>query len=118
MLEQAIELIGLLIGALRPGVTFGSVRDLGVDYLVRHGHPPHGYFERGWPAFGHQLNLGTTGPFVSEGESALVTPGMSLSLEIVVGTPATEGISHEECVIIHEDGVEGGGGRVQAQRWW
>jgi len=117
VLEQAVELIDLLVAALRPGVTFGSVHDLGVDYLVQHGHPPHGYFEGFWPAFGHQLGLGTTGPFVSEGETALVQPGMSLSLEIVVGTPATGGISHEECVIVHEDRVEVTTASCR-QRWW
>ncbi|HST39979.1 MAG TPA: M24 family metallopeptidase [Conexibacter sp.] len=117
VLEQAVELIDTLIAALRPGVTLGAVHDVGVEFLTSRGHPPHGYFEGFWPAFGHQIGLSTEGPFVSEGETAVVEPGMAMALEIVVGTPATGGISHEECVIVHADRVEviTAGCR---QRWW
>jgi Xaa-Pro aminopeptidase len=106
VLEDAVAFIHMLLDAMRPGVALGELNDLGTAFLTERGHPPHGYFEGFWPAFGHQLGLATEGPFITEGESATLEPGMVMSVEIVMGTPVTGGISHEECVIVTADGVE------------
>lgn len=106
VLEDAVMFVYTLLDAMRPGASLGALNDLGVAFLTERGHPPHGYFEGFWPAFGHQLGLSTEGPFITEGETALLEPGMVMSVEIVMGTPATGGISHEECVIVTEEGVE------------
>jgi Xaa-Pro dipeptidase len=106
VLEDAVAFVFAILDAMRPGVSLGALHDVGTAFLVERGHPPHGYFEGFWPAFGHQLGLTTEGPFITAGEPALLEPGMVMSVEIVMGTPATGGISHEESVIVTDDGVE------------
>jgi Xaa-Pro aminopeptidase len=106
VLEDAVRFVHTILAAMRPGVSLAALHDLGVEFLTERGHPPHGYFEGFWPAFGHQLGLTTEGPFITAGESAVLEPGMVMAVEIVMGTPATGGISHEECAIVTADGVE------------
>jgi len=106
VLEDAVVFVFTILDAMRPGVSLGALHDLGTAFLTERGHPPHGYFEGFWPAFGHQLGLTTEGPFITAGETAPLEPGMVMSVEIVMGTPATGGISHEESVIVTDDGVE------------
>jgi Xaa-Pro aminopeptidase len=106
VLEHAVEFVHAILAAMRPGVRLDELHDLGVAFLTERGHPPHGYFEGFWPAFGHQLGLATEGPFITAGETAALEPGMVMSVEIVMGTKATGGISHEECVIVTGNGVE------------
>jgi Xaa-Pro aminopeptidase len=106
VLEDAVKFVFHVVDAMRPGVSMDALHDRGVEFLTERGHPPHGYFEGFWPAFGHQLGLSTEGPFITAGEHAVLEPGMVMSVEIVMGTKATGGISHEECVIVGDDGVE------------
>jgi Xaa-Pro aminopeptidase len=117
VLEHAVAFVETLIGAVRPGVMHSQVHDLGVEWLVGHGYAPHGYFEGFWPAFGHQIGLTTEGPFIAAGENDPIQTGQVMALEIVVGTPETGGISHEECVVVTDGGTE----VITAscpQRWW
>ncbi|MGE4428248.1 MAG: M24 family metallopeptidase [Solirubrobacteraceae bacterium] len=116
ILEQAVEFIEAIVGRMRAGITVAELHAVGVEYLTSRGHPPHGYFEGFWPAFGHQMGMNTEGPFISGGVEATLEPGMVMAVEIVMGTPETGGISHEECVIVHADRVE-----VitdARKRWW
>jgi Xaa-Pro dipeptidase len=106
VLDDCVAFIHTLLGAMRPGVALSEIHRLGTEFLTERGHPPHGYFEGFWPAFGHQIGLSTEGPYITAGEEAVLEPGMCMSVEIVMGTPATGGISHEECVIVTADGVE------------
>jgi Xaa-Pro dipeptidase len=117
VLEHALEFVLTLVAAIRPGVTHAAVHDLGTEWMAAHGYAPHGYFEGFWPAFGHQIGLTTEGPFLAAGESDPIQAGQVLAIEIVVGTPQTGGISHEECVIVTETGTEL---ITQGcpQRWW
>jgi Xaa-Pro aminopeptidase len=117
VLEQAVELIDALIGAVRPGVSQEAVHDVGVAFLTERGHPPHGYFEGFVPMFGHQLGLTTEGPFVAAGATDPIREGQVLALEIVMGTPETGGISHEEVVIVHADHNEVLTASCP-RRWW
>jgi len=117
VLEQAVEFIDTLVGAVRPGVSQEAVHDVGVEYLTSHGHPPHGYFEGFVPMFGHQMGLTTEGPFVAKGSTDPIEVGQVLALEIVMGTPETGGISHEEVVIVHADHNEVLTASCP-QRWW
>jgi Xaa-Pro aminopeptidase len=117
VLEQAIEFVETLIAAVAPGVTHERVHDVGTAWMLDHGYPPHGYFEGFWHAFGHQMGLTTEGPHISPDETDPIVAGQVLALEIVVGTPETGGISHEEVIIVHEDENE----MITAscpQRWW
>jgi Xaa-Pro aminopeptidase len=117
VLEHAVEFIDTLVAAVRPGVTHEAVHDLGTAWMTEHGYKPHAYFEGFWPAFGHQIGLTTEGPFIAAQETDEIRVGQTMALEIVVGTPETGGISHEECVIVTETGTE----VITAscpQRWW
>jgi len=117
VLEQAIEFVETLIAAVKPGVTHEEVHDVGTAWMVERGYPPHAYFEGFWHAFGHQMGLTTEGPHISPGETDPIVAGQVLALEIVVGTPETGGISHEEVIIVHKDENE----VITAscpQRWW
>ena len=117
VLEQAIEFVETLIAAVRPGVTHEDVHDAGTAWMVEHGYPPHAYFEGFWPFFGHQMGLCFEGPMIAAGSTEPIAAGQVLALEIVMGTPETGGISHEEVVIVHADGTE----MITAscpQRWW
>ena len=117
MLEQAIEFVETLIGAVRPGVTHEAVHDVGTAWMVEHGYAPHAYFEGFWPFFGHQFGLCFEGPMIAAGSTDPILAGQVLALEIVMGTPETGGISHEEVVIVHPDHNE----VITAscpQRWW
>lgn len=117
VLEHAVEFIDTLIAAVRPGATHEQVHDIGTAWMVERGYPPHAYFEGFWPAFGHQMGLTTEGPFIAAGSTDAIVAGQVLALEIVVGTPETGGISHEEVIIVHEDRNE----VITAscpQRWW
>ena len=117
VLEHSVELIETLIEAVRPGVTHEAVHDVGTAWMVEHGYPPHGYFEGFWPTFGHQMGLTTEGPFIAAGATDPILACQVLAVEIVMGTPETGGISHEEVVIVHDDGPEvittG-----SPKRWW
>jgi Xaa-Pro aminopeptidase len=106
VLEHAVEFVETLIAAVRPGVTHEQVHDVGTAWMVEHGYPPHAYFEGFWPAFGHQMGLTTEGPFIAAGSTDPIVAGQVLALEIVVGTPETGGISHEEVVIVTDQGTE------------
>jgi ectoine hydrolase len=117
VLEDAIAFVRTILDAMRPGVTLAALHDLGVEFLLERGHPPHGYFEGFWPAFGHQLGLTTEGPFIAAGETAPVAEGMVMSVEIVMGTPVTGGITFEESVIVTGDGAELLTGSCPP-RWW
>lgn len=117
VLEHAVEFVMTLVGAIRPGVHHAAVHDLGTEWLVSHGYRPHAYFEGFWPAFGHQIGLSTEGPFLAAGETDPIQPGQVMSVEIVLGTPETGGISHEECVIVTETGTEVITSSCP-QRWW
>ncbi|HST39451.1 MAG TPA: Xaa-Pro peptidase family protein [Conexibacter sp.] len=103
VLQQAVDLIQTLIDTVRPGVTHAQVHDAGVAFLTERGHPPHGYFEGFVPMFGHQLGLTTEGPFVAASSTQPIEAGQVLALEIVMGTPETGGISHEEAIVVHPD---------------
>lgn len=117
VLEQAIEFVELLVDAVAPGVTHEAVHDVGTAWMVDHGYPPHAYFEGFWPVFGHHLGLSVEGPMIGAGHADEILPGMVLALEIVMGTPETGGIAHEEIIIVHDDRNE-----VLTtgcpQRWW
>lgn len=117
VLEHAVTFIDTLIAAVRPGVTHEQVHDLGTAWMVDRGYAPHGYFEGFWPAFGHQIGLTTEGPFIAAQEDDPIQAGQVMALEIVLGTPETGGISHEECVIVTESGTELLTGGCP-QRWW
>ncbi|OJU86025.1 MAG: hypothetical protein BGO11_08375 [Solirubrobacterales bacterium 70-9] len=117
VLEHAVEFIDTLIAAVRPGVTHEAVHDLGTAWMVERGYQPHAYFEGFWPAFGHQIGLTTEGPFIAAGETDPIQAGQAMSIEIVLGTPETGGISHEESFIVTEDGTEVITSRCP-QRWW
>lgn len=117
VLQQAVDLIDHLIASVRPGVTHAQVHDAGVAFLTERGHPPHGYFEGFVPMFGHQLGLTTEGPFVAASSTDPIAAGQVLALEIVMGTPETGGISHEEAIIVHEDRNEVLTAACPA-RWW
>jgi Xaa-Pro aminopeptidase len=117
VLEDCVSFVRTILDAMRPGVTLGALHDLGVAFLTERGHPPHGYFEGFWPAFGHQIGLTTEGPFIAEGETAELEPGMVMSVEIVMGTPETGGLTFEESVIVTDDGIELLTGDCPAV-WW
>ncbi|WP_320668965.1 M24 family metallopeptidase [Patulibacter defluvii] len=117
VLQQAVDLIDHLIATVRPGVTHAQVHDAGTAFLTERGHPPHGYFEGFVPMFGHQLGLTTEGPFVAAGSTAPIEVGQVLALEIVMGTPESGGISHEEAIIVHEHHNEVLTASCPA-RWW
>jgi Xaa-Pro aminopeptidase len=117
VLEQAVEFVETLVAAIRPGVAHEAVHDLGTAWLGERGYPPHAYFEGFWPAFGHQIGLTTEGPYLAAGETAPIQAGQAMSVEIVLGTPETGGISHEESIIVTAEGAE----TITAacpQRWW
>jgi Xaa-Pro dipeptidase len=117
VLEHALGFVEALVAAIKPGVSHESVHDLGTEWLVERGYKPHAYFEGFWPAFGHQIGLTTEGPFLAAEEKDLFQAGQTMSVEIVLGTPETGGISHEESIIVTDDGTE----TITAacpQRWW
>jgi Xaa-Pro dipeptidase len=117
VLEQAIEFVETLVDAVRPGVTHEQVHDVGTAWMVERGYPPHAYFEGFWPVFGHQLGLSVEGPMIGAGATEEIVPGQVLALEIVMGTPETGGIAHEEIVIVHPDHNEAITTGCP-QRWW
>jgi Xaa-Pro dipeptidase len=117
VLEHALGFVEALVAAIKPSVSHESVHDLGTEWLVERGYKPHAYFEGFWPAFGHQIGLTTEGPFLAAEEKDLFQAGQTMSVEIVLGTPETGGISHEESIIVTDDGTE----TITAacpQRWW
>lgn len=95
-----------MIGAIRPGVTHEDVHDLGTEWMTEHGCAPHAYFQGFWSTCGHQLGLAHEGPYLATGETEPIQVGQALAVEIVVGTPETGGISHEDCVIVTPEGTE------------
>jgi len=117
VLEHAVEFVGTLVAAVRPGVTHEQVHDLGVAWLTERGYPAHGYFEGFFPTFGHQLGLTTEGPWIAAGSTDPIRAGQVMAIEIVLGTPETGGIAHEDVVIVHDGGVEVITAACPA-RWW
>jgi Xaa-Pro aminopeptidase len=117
VLEHAVEFVDTLLDAVRPGVTHAAIHDLGVRFLTERGYPPHGYFEGFFHAFGHQMGMTVEGPFLAADQTDPIVAGQVIAVEIVLGTPATGGISHEDVVIVGEDGNE----VLTAgcpKRWW
>lgn len=117
VLEDAVEVIGTMVAAVRPGVTHEQVHDVGVRWMTDHGYPPHGYFEGFFPIFGHQLGLTTDGPWLAAGSTDPIRAGQVMAIEIVLGTPETGGIAYEDVVIVRDDGVEVITAACPA-RWW
>jgi Xaa-Pro dipeptidase len=117
VLEHALGFVETLVAAIRPGVTHESVHDIGTAWLVERGYKPHAYFEGFWPAFGHQIGLTTEGPFIAAEETDPIQAGQTMSVEIVLGTPETGGISHEESIIVTDTGTETMTAACP-QRWW
>jgi Xaa-Pro aminopeptidase len=63
------------------------------------------------------MGLTVEGPFIAADQHDPIVAGQVIAIEIVVGTPATGGISHEEVVIVHPDANE----VLTAgcpKRWW
>jgi Xaa-Pro dipeptidase len=105
VLEDAVELVQTLIGAVRPGRTLREVHAAGAAALARRGGDASG-FSAMIPFFGHSLGLECERPFITATADEVIVPNMVLALECFLAEGPGVGAGFEHVVLVKSDGVE------------
>jgi Xaa-Pro dipeptidase len=114
VLEGAIDLVETVISAVRPGVRFGELWQVGDDWRNSHGFPvlPEDGsgclvgLDADFPAFGHTVGLGLESALIRQGSPLVVAPNMVLSVETLLSRAGVGGANFEENLIVTADGCE------------
>lgn len=125
LLEGAVEMIGDMVEAVRPGVVIGELYERGATWMLDNGFGEHRAepgragtdFGNLFPAFGHGFGAGLEPPWIIQGETTVVEEGMCLAIETLLGRPGVGGSGFEQDVIVTADGCEVVTARCRA-RWW
>lgn len=120
LVETAIELVDVVCGAIKPGLTARDIQMVGARFLaessVVRGLPVEAGETEGFPAVGHGIGLGWEAPWLTVDDETVLEPGMAIAVETIVGHSSVGGAFHEENGIVTADGFE-----VLTsvpQRWW
>ena len=106
VLEHAVEFVDTLVGAVRPGVTH-EAGPRPRHRVAGRARLPAARLLRGLLArLRPPDRVDHRGPFIAAEETEPLQAGQTMSIEIVLGTPETGGISHEESFIVTADGTE------------
>ncbi len=121
LVETAIEIVGAVCAAIRPGITAREAHAAGAAVMaaspVIAAFPPAEGETEGFPAVGHGIGLGWEGPWLTPDDATAFEPGMAIAVETIVGHPAVGGGFFEENGIVTDTGFEvltTGASR----RWW
>jgi Xaa-Pro aminopeptidase len=97
------------IRAVKPGVTAGSIDQIARDIIAKAGY---GEYFNHWLGRGEGLDLHER-PFIEQGDSMILQPGMVFSVEPGIYLPGVGGARLEETVAVTLDGYE-----VISERSW
>lgn len=125
VLDGAIELVETVISAVRPGVTFGDLWQVGDDWRNRNGFPVLPGDGSGclvgldadFPAFGHTVGLGLESALIQQGSQLIVQPNMVLSVETLLSRAGVGGANFEENIIVTAGGCERLTDSMPARSW-
>lgn len=125
VLEGAIALVETVISAVRPGVTFGELWQVGDDWRNSHGFPVLPGDGSGclvgldadFPAFGHTVGMGLESALIQQDSQLVVRPNMVLSVETLLSRAGVGGANFEENVIVTDGGCERLTAKMPARNW-
>ena len=125
VLEGAIALVETVISAIRPGVSFGELWQIGDEWRNSNGFPvlpDDGSgcligLDADFPAFGHTVGLGLESSLIQQGSPTVVAPNMVLSVETLLSRAGIGGANYEENVIVTAEGCERITNAMPARTW-
>ncbi|MEM7120978.1 MAG: Xaa-Pro peptidase family protein [Pseudomonadota bacterium] len=125
LLDGNVALIHHIIDGIQPGqTTFGDLYKRGSRWLDDNGFANHkttgdetNMFSQLFPCFGHALGLGIDGPWITEDETTVVEPNMTLAVEAVISKPRVGASNFEENILVRETGAEILTDGCESKRW-
>ena len=110
LVEATVQSVEAICAAIRPGMTAGAVYKVGEEWMrespVVRAIPAEEQEMDGFPAFGHGIGLMWEMPWIMPDEPTVLTPGMYLGVEVLLGHPSLGGAMFEENGIVTESGFE------------
>lgn len=121
LVEAAIDVVGAVCTAIRPGVSASDVFRVGDEAMSGHATvrslPPEERDTEGFPAVGHGIGLGWEAPWLTPTDDTILVPGMTIAVETLIGHPSVGGGFFEENGVVTDDGFEILTSGVRS-RWW
>lgn len=106
VLDAARDSVLAGVAAIAPGVTFADVAHRCQEVYDSSVCSARGIALASGYSWGHSLGLAPEPPYLDFGTSIEIRPGMCISVEKRISAPGIGGTSHEESVIVTEDGCE------------
>ncbi len=120
LIEATIDCVETICNAIKPGMTGDDVLQVGMQWLdeseVVASIPEEEPETEGFPAVGHGLGMSWEGPWLMEGEQAIIEPGMYLAVEMMLGHKSMGGTFFEHNGLVTETGFEIL--TTCRKRWW
>lgn len=110
LVEATIECVETICNAIKPGMTGDDVFQIGMQWIneskVVASIPMEEPEMEGFPAVGHGIGMSWEGPWLMEGEQAVIEPGMYLAVEMMFGHKSIGGTFFEHNGLVTENGFE------------
>jgi Xaa-Pro aminopeptidase len=125
LFEQVQALVEHIVAAVKPGATTDELYQRGAQWLRQNGfgsHVPAGdepgtYFGQLFPCFGHGVGLGVEAPWIIEGDTTVVEPGMVLAVEFFMDRAGIGAAKYERNLLVTDSGHDYLDAQCQ-ERWW
>lgn len=121
LVEAAIEIVGAVCAAIRPGITASEAFRIGDEATSAnetvHSLPQEERDTEGFPAVGHGIGLGWEAPWLTPTDDTVLVAGMTLAVETLIGHPSVGGGFFEENGVVTDYGFEVLTSDVRS-RWW
>jgi Xaa-Pro dipeptidase len=126
VLEASVGAVDAVIAAIEPGATATDLARAGETFLDENGYRwsdassatrDVARNDLNFPAWGHGFGLTWEPPWLIEGDTTPITPGMCLAIERHVGSPGVGTAAFEQNVIVHNDGAAEVLSTARV-RWW
>ena len=110
ILEASAAIVGEIIAAIRPGVTFAEAHAVGVEATARHAgslpRKPEEGAKHDYPHFGHTIGLGWEDLWICPDERRAFAPGMHVAVETSSGRAGVGFAMFEQNLLVVPEGTE------------